>query len=196
MVSAASAWLYKGGYFSAANTDGAGAETTTEAAASEATEAEQNPIPTEDIAAGAGEETASDTSSVETAGPTAADLDFAPGTTEASMADYMSDPDSKFPKTFTLEAVQFDEGEAEIAEEAQAQIENIALLLLNYPNAKARIYSTMRIKPAGKPPTGRRPQTETGNSGSPGTEWRGAQTAIRHFSGKKGPAGGKAGSGN
>ena len=52
----------------------------------------------------------------------------------------MSDPDSKFPKTFTLEAVQFDEGEAEIAEEAQAQIENIALLLLNYPNAKARIY--------------------------------------------------------
>lgn len=138
VAGAASAWLYKGGYFSAANTDGAGAETTTETAASEATEAEQEPIPTEDP--GASEETASDTSSVETAGPTAADLDFAPGTTEASMADYMSDPDSKFPKTFTLEAVQFDEGEAGIAEEAQAQIENIALLLLNYPNAKARIY--------------------------------------------------------
>lgn len=140
VAGAASAWLYKGGYFSAANTDGVGAETTTETAASEATEAEQGPIPTEDIAAGAGEETASDTSSVETAGPTAADLDFAPGTTEASMADYMSDPDSKFPKTFTLEAVQFDEGEAGIAEEAQVQIENIALLLLNYPNAKARIF--------------------------------------------------------
>ena len=138
VAGAASAWLYKAGHFRFANTAGAGAETTTEAAASEAAEAEQEPIPTEDT--GAGEETASDTSAVETAGPTAADLDFTPGTTEASMADYMSDPDSKFPKTFTLEAVQFDEGEAEIAEEAQAQIENIALLLLNYPNAKARIF--------------------------------------------------------
>lgn len=83
---------------------------------------------------------APDTSAAVLAGPTAAEMNFTPGSTEAAMADYMSALDAAFPKTFTLDAAQFEEGAVELTPEAETQIANIAALLQNYPAATLRIY--------------------------------------------------------
>lgn len=83
---------------------------------------------------------AQDTSDVILAGPTAAELNFTAGSTEAAMADYMSAADAAFPKTFPLGAAQFEEGAVALEAEAEQQITNIATLLENYPAATLRIY--------------------------------------------------------
>ncbi|MCO6487093.1 MAG: OmpA family protein [Phaeodactylibacter sp.] len=126
--------LYRTGYFAGTT----GAEADVENAAAEP--AKPAPEAGESVDASLTEASPPDTSSVETAGPGAAELGFAEETTEALMADYLSAPDSALPKTFTLDAVQFQEGDVGLPDEAQPQIDNIALLLLNYPAATVRIY--------------------------------------------------------
>lgn len=108
--------------------------------------ADQGAAPNEGTAAAIAEvdstvaQNAPDTSAAILAGPTAAELDFTSGSTEAEMADYMSAVDAGFPKTFTLGAVQFAEGMAALEAAAEQQLANIATLLQNYPAAKLRIY--------------------------------------------------------
>ncbi len=92
---------------------------------------EQDPIPAS--------QTQADTMAVPKAGPTAADLNFTTGTTEALMADYLSVIDTVFPKTFPLTEIQFEEGGTELKEEGLEQLIRIANLLQNYPRAKIRV---------------------------------------------------------
>ena len=80
------------------------------------------------------------TTTAETAGPTAAELNFPAESSEALLADYMSKPKSKFPKSFPLQAVRFAEGAADLDADARGQIEHIAALLVAYPEAKIKIY--------------------------------------------------------
>lgn len=87
-----------------------------------------------------GAQSTQDTSAAILAGPTAAELNFAAGSTEAAIADYMSSLDAAFPKTFTLHAAQFEEGVAALEPEAKQQLANIATLLQNYPAAKISIH--------------------------------------------------------
>jgi len=75
-----------------------------------------------------------------TAGPTAAALEFSPGSSEALIADYMSDLNAKFPKTFSLQAVQFAAGSADLNDGGRQQIGHVAALLLAYPEAVVKIY--------------------------------------------------------
>jgi outer membrane protein OmpA-like peptidoglycan-associated protein/uncharacterized protein (DUF697 family) len=58
---------------------------------------------------------------------------FAAGTSEALMADWLSNPASTYPQAFPLEAVLFDEGSFVLSPEATRQVSNIARLLKKYP---------------------------------------------------------------
>ena len=83
---------------------------------------------------------AQDNSAAPTAGPNAAALHFPPGSSEAQIADYMSALKSKFPKSFSLQAVQFAAGATELNADARLQVEHIAALLDVYPEATVKIY--------------------------------------------------------
>jgi len=72
--------------------------------------------------------------------PDAVALGFTEGSSVARIANYLSDSTSIFPKTFTLNSVQFDEGSSEISEQAQIQISNLVKIMEAYPNMKIRIY--------------------------------------------------------
>lgn len=85
-------------------------------------------------------EAAPDTSAAILAGPTAAEMNFTAGSTEAVMADYMSAVNAIFPKSFRLGKAQFEEGVVRLTPEAEEQVANIATLLQNYPIATLRIY--------------------------------------------------------
>lgn len=145
VIVAGAAWLFQAGYFKAKNLTASSAPEQVEADTSKdddsATDVSKTSAPAaEKVDSMAAETVAPDTSAAILAGPTAAELDFAPGSTEAAMADYMSAVDAVFPKTFPLDAAQFEEGTVELSPEAEAQIANIAALLQNYPAATLRIY--------------------------------------------------------
>ena len=145
-------WLYQAGYINPKAFFGKTEGENTEAgmlADQAATASEEGASPAVEeagsLAPGGVDSTAAtliapDTSAAILAGPTAAELNFTPGSTEAVMADYMSAVNAAFPKTFTLSAAQFEEGAVTLAAEAEQQITNIATLLENYPAATLRIY--------------------------------------------------------
>lgn len=133
MVVAAAAWFFPAGYFKAEDLAAQSGGEKVETAG-----VDNNALTSAGTEAAA--ELALDTSAAILAGPTAAELEFLPGSTEAVVADYMSALDAGFPKTFTLDAAQFEEGAVMLTPAAEAQIANIAALLQNYPAATLRIY--------------------------------------------------------
>ncbi|MCB0588286.1 MAG: OmpA family protein [Phaeodactylibacter sp.] len=141
-------WLYQAGYLNAELFSKWMSKENTEAAVTAGPEAETDEQeeatagrPAEAVAdSTAAAATAPDTSAAILVGPTAAEMNFAPGSTEAAVADYMSAVDAELPKSFTLGKAQFEEGIVTLEAEAEQQIANIAALLENYPAATLRIY--------------------------------------------------------
>lgn len=67
-------------------------------------------------------------------GPTAAALGFAPGSTEAQIADLLSDPERSLPARFTMDKARFAPNSHALNEDALPQVDNLVELLANYPN--------------------------------------------------------------
>ncbi|MCB0564413.1 MAG: OmpA family protein [Lewinellaceae bacterium] len=138
--------LYRAGYLNNRIFSNRVSKESMEGAAIAGPEAAEQGKTNVDTQAGAGADTtaatavAPDTSAAILAGPTAAEMNFTPGSTEAVMADYLSAVDASFPKSFTLEKAQYEEGIVTLAPEAEQQIANIATLLENYPAATFRIF--------------------------------------------------------
>lgn len=67
-------------------------------------------------------------------GPTAAALGFAPGSTEAQIADLLSDPERSLPARFTMDKARFAPSSHALNEDALPQVDNLVKLLASYPN--------------------------------------------------------------
>jgi uncharacterized protein (DUF697 family)/outer membrane protein OmpA-like peptidoglycan-associated protein len=65
--------------------------------------------------------------------PGAAAFGFASGTSEALLADSLSNPASTYPQIIPLQAVLFEEGSSALTPDAMRQVSNIARLLKKYP---------------------------------------------------------------
>ena len=72
-------------------------------------------------------------------GPTALELNLTPNTTEARIADFLSSPKVKAPKTFILESVQFPFNSALLTNTSYAQLDNVVTVLKEYPNSKIEV---------------------------------------------------------
>ncbi len=67
-------------------------------------------------------------------------LGFIPGSMEFMMADHLSAYDSSFPRTFTAEDIAFAKNKIRLNTKAKKQLDNLAVLLKEYPKAKIEIY--------------------------------------------------------
>lgn len=68
------------------------------------------------------------------------ELGFIPGSMEFMMADHLKAFDSRFPKTFTAENIAFAKNNIRLDTKAQKQLDNLAVLLKEYPKAEIKIY--------------------------------------------------------
>ena len=69
-------------------------------------------------------------------GPNAAALGFVPGSLEARIADLLSDPNRELPVSFVLDKLRYLSQSHAINKEALPQIDNLAKLLLAYPDIR------------------------------------------------------------
>ena len=67
-------------------------------------------------------------------------LGFLPGSMEYLMADHLSAFDSEFPRTFTAENISFSKNRIRLNTKARKQLDNLAVLLKEYPNATIEVY--------------------------------------------------------
>ena len=67
-------------------------------------------------------------------------LGFLPGSMEFLMADHLSAFDSEFPRTFNAENIAFSKNRIRLNTKARNQLDNLAVLLKEYPNAVIEIY--------------------------------------------------------
>ena len=72
-------------------------------------------------------------------GPTAKDLDLPKGSTEAELADFLSEPEIALPKTFILENVQFAYNKDELSDESYDQLFRVVRILKAYPTVKVEV---------------------------------------------------------
>jgi len=72
-------------------------------------------------------------------GPDAKALGFRAGTMEAKMADFMSDPNSRGPKTFNMEKISWPTNSPKMNQAAYAQVANLAKLMKKYPDMEINI---------------------------------------------------------
>jgi uncharacterized protein YegP (UPF0339 family)/outer membrane protein OmpA-like peptidoglycan-associated protein len=68
------------------------------------------------------------------------ELGFIPGSMEFLMADHLSAFGSTFPRTFTAENITFSKNRIRLNTKARNQLDNLAVLLKEYPNATIEIY--------------------------------------------------------
>ena len=68
------------------------------------------------------------------------ELGFIPGSMEFLMADHLSAFDSEFPQTFTADNIAFSKNRIRLDTKAKRQLDNLAVLLKEYPNAQIEIY--------------------------------------------------------
>ncbi len=68
------------------------------------------------------------------------ELGFIDGSMEYLMADHLRGPDTKFPRRFQADKITFGRNSARLNTEAKKQLENLAVLLKEYPNARINIY--------------------------------------------------------
>ena len=83
---------------------------------------------------GSSNNTDNDASSVTTLGPDARVLGFAPGTLEANIADFLSNPSRSLPETFVMDKVAFPVHSAKLNKSAYTQVDNLVKVLQAYPN--------------------------------------------------------------
>ncbi|MEM1122687.1 MAG: OmpA family protein, partial [Bacteroidota bacterium] len=72
-------------------------------------------------------------------GPTALELELTPNTAEARIADFLSNPKVKVPKTFILESVQFPFNSAVLTNTSFAQLNNVIRVMNEYPKVKIEV---------------------------------------------------------
>jgi len=72
-------------------------------------------------------------------GPTALELNLTSNTAEANIADFLSTPKVQVPKTFILESVQFPFNSAVLTPTSYSQLDNVARVMTEYPNAKIEV---------------------------------------------------------
>ncbi len=72
-------------------------------------------------------------------GPSAADLGFTKGSTASKIADFLSLPNSVFPKTFLLDRVHFNTNQNELQAGAYEQLDRVVSILKAYPTAQVQI---------------------------------------------------------
>ncbi len=68
------------------------------------------------------------------------ELGFIPGSMEFLMADHLKAFDSSFPETFTADNIAFAKNKIRLDTKARKQLDNLAVLLKEYPNATIEIY--------------------------------------------------------
>ena len=73
------------------------------------------------------------------AGPGAANLGLSPETVAGRLADFLSEPASAFPRTFSLDKARFPSGSAKLNPEAYSQLDEVAKVLLAYPAVSVEI---------------------------------------------------------
>jgi len=72
-------------------------------------------------------------------GPTALELNLKPNTAEARIADFLSTPKVKVPKTFILESVQFPFSSAVLTNTSFEQLNNVIRVMKEYPKTKIEV---------------------------------------------------------
>lgn len=73
-------------------------------------------------------------------GKNATEMGFRASSTEAEMADFLSDPNGTKTKKFSLNAVAFNKNKIGLNSESKKELDNIAALLKEYPDAYIDIY--------------------------------------------------------
>ena len=72
-------------------------------------------------------------------GPTAEELNFIKGSAASKIADFLSLPNSVFPKTFLLDQVHFNTNQNELQINAFGQLDKVVQILKAYPTAQVQI---------------------------------------------------------
>lgn len=72
-------------------------------------------------------------------GQDGAGMGYTEGSTEFNMANFLSDPDRRFPKAFMADNITFAKGSTRLNSSARKQLDNIIALMKEYPTAKMDI---------------------------------------------------------